>query len=230
MRNTMKGSVGLYLVLLMGACTGARTQVQAAEPLARGSGVSQPGTDAVPAAITYNSSHSAALGALYRLEPGDTLTVEAYPDKEFTRDVVIDESGAVHLPLVGTVYWAGKTVFEAMTQLDALLRGTYYRDPKVIISVSEFRSSAEKVYVFGQVKNPGAFNYKQGVTLLRAIALAGGFTDVAKDQSVELLRKRASAKQNEEREHVDIKDVIRGKIPDPVLEPDDVVVVPESFF
>lgn len=221
---------GLVGMLLMGACAGARAASTPAEtsPVQVTQGAeSEPESSGAGAPASTSLSRQSPL---YRLEPGDTLTVEVYPDKDYKRDVVIDEGGSVHLPLVGTVQWAGRTVAEARDQLDGLLRGKYYLDPRVMISVAEFRSAAERVYVFGQVKNPGAYNYKQGITLLRALALAGGFTDVAKDQSVELLRKRSSERQREKRERVDINDVIRGKIPDPILEPDDVVVVPESFF
>ena len=212
--------------LLAGACTAVRASAVETPATATAPAVAV----SAPAPANPDQARETVRAEYYRLEPGDRLAVDVYPDKTFGREVVLDENGAVHLPLVGTLRWAGLTIAQISAQLEELLRGAYYRDPKVSISVVEYGSSAQRVYVFGEVKNPGAYNFKPGLTLLRVIALAGGFTDVAKDQSVELLRKRVSAREREERERIDIKDVIRGRVPDPVLDPDDVVIVPESFF
>src|SRR5690606_3709522 len=90
-----------------------------------------------------------------------------------------------------------------------------------------FAPNAERVYVFGQVENPGSYSYQQGISLLRAITLAGGFTDTARSGSVEVLRRNAG-KSN--RQEFDVDAILKKRTPDPELNPDDVIVVPERFF
>ena len=74
-------------------------------------------------------------------------------------------------------------------------------------------------YVTGEVKNPGAYNFEQGSTVLKAVTLAGGFTDRASEGRIKIIRKTGGEEET----------IKRVRMDDPVY-PDDVIVVPESFF
>ncbi|MCS7186811.1 MAG: SLBB domain-containing protein [Armatimonadetes bacterium] len=116
----------------------------------------------------------------YRLVPGDIINIVVLNDQSLSGEHVIGPDGFVRLPLVGAIKAAGLTLDELTGKLQQAL-SRFIRRPRVTVSLKQFPASVRRVYVLGEVKNPGAYQIPPGVvpTILDAVALAGGFTDNA---------------------------------------------------
>jgi polysaccharide export outer membrane protein len=121
----------------------------------------------------------------YRINVGDVLGIDFYKTTEFSQDVTVGPDGAIHLPLVGRVSVVGRTVDDVRSEL---MEG-YGREmvnPQITVSVKEF--SGFSVYVMGEVRRPGALDYRGGLTLVQAISEVGGFNVRARRKQVLLIR------------------------------------------
>lgn len=116
----------------------------------------------------------------YRLGPGDRLRVSVFNREELTGEFTIGTQGRIAYPLVGEVDAAGLTVAELTHQLSEQLRNGYVRDPIVNVEIAEYRP----FYILGEVNRPGAYPYSPGMTVLGAVATAGGFTYRANSRRV----------------------------------------------
>ena len=114
----------------------------------------------------------AAAAAPHRLQPGEKIRVTVYGEEGLSGEYQIDPSGFVSLPLAGTVQAAGLTQGELQQQLEQHFRSEYLKNPKVTVSIAEFRP----FYILGEVEKPGAYPYTGGLNVLSAIAIAGGTT------------------------------------------------------
>jgi len=121
----------------------------------------------------------AAAGAP-RLQAGEKIRVNVYGEASLSGDYQIDPSGFVSLPLAGTVKAAGLTQPELEQELTQKFRTQYLRNPKVTVSVLEFRP----FYILGEIEKPGAYPYTSGLNVLSAIAIAGGTTYRASKSTV----------------------------------------------
>lgn len=108
----------------------------------------------------------------YRLGPGDELRITVYGEKDLTGEFIVSGSGKLSFPLVGDVDAEGKTVVEVTAELRAKLADGYLVDPKVSGEVLNFRP----YYVLGEVNKPGQYPYTSGLTALKAVATAQGYT------------------------------------------------------
>jgi polysaccharide export outer membrane protein len=157
----------------------------------------------------------AANGGEYRLGTGDKVRVVVFNEPALSGEFQVDDSGAMSMPLAGQQKAAGLTPRELEKQLTTKLKGGgYVRDPKVSVEVSNYRP----FYVIGEVEKPGEFQYRNGLTILAAAAISGGFTYRASHTKV--LIKRA----NEDIE----REFPIG--PQTKVLPGDVIRVPERFF
>lgn len=128
-------------------------------------------------------------GEGYRLEPGNQVRTTVFNEPTLSGDFVLDPSGNVSLPLVGTVPAAGVTAKVLEQRIAAkLVQGSLLRDPQVSVEVLTFRP----FYVLGEVRQPGEFAYTPGVTVLSAIARAGGYDYRARENRVLLVRQEGS--------------------------------------
>jgi polysaccharide export outer membrane protein len=112
----------------------------------------------------------------YRLGPGDKLHVSVFNREELTGDFTVGTQGRISYPLVGEMEVSGRTVPEFTTQLTEQLRNGYVRDPIVSVEVAQYRP----FYILGEVNRPGAYPYSPGMTVMGAVATAGGLTYRAK--------------------------------------------------
>lgn len=108
----------------------------------------------------------------YRLGPGDRLRVSVFNREELTGEFTVGTQGRISYPLVGEIEVAGQTVPEFSTRLSEQLRNGYVRDPIVSVEVAQYRP----FYILGEVNRPGAYPYSPGMTVMGAVATAGGFT------------------------------------------------------
>jgi polysaccharide export outer membrane protein len=169
------------------------------------------------AAGTVETDHSP-----YQIARGDVLAVNVYQEPDLSlAAVLVDSGGYISFPLVGQVVAAGKTGPELAADISHRLGGRYLVAPNVAVNVTT--PSAPKVVVEGTVIEPGVFDIRPGkTTLLEALALAKGPTRTAKLSQVVIFRvvgnQRMGAVFN-------IKTISRGEAVDPIIEPNDTVVI-----
>ncbi|MCC6557308.1 MAG: polysaccharide biosynthesis/export family protein [Polyangiaceae bacterium] len=182
--------------------------------LAAGCGASAPRFD-------YDAERRAT--SAYSVGPGDALQVRAWKLEALSQRVTVRPDGFITIPLVGEVLATGRTV-EAIADEIATRAMKYYTDkPVVSVEVAELRSY--RIYVLGEVARPGEFTPTAQVTVLQAIALAGGFTRFAAPDEVVIVRRDA----NGERRipfafhHVVEEGDLRANLP---LQSNDTLIVP----
>ncbi|MBI3999665.1 MAG: polysaccharide export protein [Candidatus Omnitrophica bacterium] len=159
----------------------------------------------------------------YRIGANDVLEIAVYGEEGLTQEVRVTTSGFVTYPLLGRIKVSGMSVVELEDFIRRALAKDYIRDPQVKVFVKEFSN----VYVFGQVKEPGPYLFKGGMTVLQAITTAGGFTKIANARKVRVVRTHGDERKII---HMNVSEITKGDEEDIVLQPGDTVVVPESFF
>lgn len=120
----------------------------------------------------------------YMLSAGDEVAITVFGEPDLSMNIKLNENGELNFPLLGVLSAGGMSVSELESTITRELTGTYLIDPDVRISVAEYR----EVYINGEVNNPGGFVYKPGLTLDKAIALAGGYSEKASKERVTLTR------------------------------------------
>lgn len=158
-----------------------------------------------------------------RIHPQDLLEISVFKVPELSKTVRVDDNGNIALPLVGTIHAAGINANTLERTIAARLGKDYMHNPQVNVFVKE--STRNRVTVAGSVRQSGIFPTAGETTLLQAIALAGGLDKLADHNSVFLFRKQGNRVQ---RYRVNIDAISRGLAADPLLMPDDRVVVLDS--
>lgn len=159
-------------------------------------------------------SSASAEQTAYRLGSGDKIVVTVFGHEDLSGAFALDESGRIALPLAGEVALANKTLREAEAAVVARLQPDYLVNPRVSIQVENYRP----FYILGEVKQPGSYDYVNGMTVVQAVAIAGGYTYRARQNRVSIQRAR-----DPERRH-------QPANPDTVVLPGDIVNVPERYF
>jgi polysaccharide biosynthesis/export protein len=164
-----------------------------------------------------------SLGKDYRVGPNDLLEVEVLDlDKDNTkRTVRVNAAGAISLPLIGAIVVAGLTAQQAESHIAGRYAEKYLQDPQVSVFIKEF--TTERITVDGAVMKPGIYPLTGQITLLRALALAGGFGAIADSNEVMLFR----VNERGERQVAvfDVDKIRAGKSDDPAIKGDDLIVV-----
>ena len=155
--------------------------------------------------------------------PLDTIGVDVFNVPELSREMQVDASGRISMPLVGTIDARGKTAGELAEQIEAALRGRYVRNPDVTVNI---RSSVSQVVtVDGQVVEPGLYPVTNQMTLMRAVASAKGLSEFADTNDVVILRtvggRRMAGLYN-------IAAIRQGAYVDPPIYANDMIVVGDS--
>jgi protein involved in polysaccharide export with SLBB domain len=145
----------------------------------------------------------------YRLGPNDIVKVQVYGEDDLSTESKVDGDGNINFPLLGVVHVAGKTVPELQDYLIQRLAAGYVRSPRVTASVFKHRN----FYVTGEVKSPGAFAYEEGMTIQKALAMAGGLTEKAERADISVLRSRDGRDE-----------IVISKL-DALVVPDDTIVI-----
>jgi polysaccharide biosynthesis/export protein len=163
----------------------------------------------------------ASLGKDYRVGPNDLIDIDVMDLDNLKRTVRVNAAGAISLPLIGAVTVAGLTSQELEARIADRYREKYLQNPQVSVFIKEF--TTERITVEGAVAKPGIFPLTGQITLLRALALAGGFGPIANSSEVMLFR----VNENRVREVAvfDVEKIRAGKGDDPVIKGDDLIVV-----
>lgn len=151
----------------------------------------------------------------YRLGAGDIISITVYDEKELSLEKIkLSDAGSVSYPLLGEIKVKGLTVSELQQRITSGLKGTYLINPLVTVSVDQYRD----IFVNGQVHKPGNYPYQPGLTVRKAVSIAGGFKDRANKDVVSIIH-----------EHQDKSATLKGE-PGMLVEPGDTITVEESFF
>jgi polysaccharide biosynthesis/export protein VpsN len=152
--------------------------------------------------------------ASYKLGAGDALRVTVFRHPDLSGEFRLDGEGNFAMPLVGEIRGGGRTSRQVENEVElALKSGGYLVDPQVSIEVLNYRP----FYIIGEVNNPGSFEYVNGMTVINAVALAGGFTYRADQDDIVISRGGSSGPEVE-------------AAPDTQVLPGDIIEVQERFF
>jgi len=160
----------------------------------------------------------------YLVGPFDKLKIDVFGIADLSeREIQVDASGRASFPLAGTFQAGGKTPNEIAEEIEARLAGKYIRNPQVTVNLEE--TVSQVVTVDGQVAKPGLYPVLGRMSLMKAVATAGGTSEFAKLEDVVIFRTvngaRYAALYN-------LKAIRRGAYSDPEIFANDVVVVGES--
>ncbi len=149
----------------------------------------------------------------YRLGSGDKISITVFDEKELSLGKIrLSDAGTISYPMLGEIKILGLTVSQLEKLITNQLKGRYLVDPKVTVTIDEYR----QFFVNGMVKSPGGFPYQPGLTIRQAVSLAGGFQDRADRDKIMVI-------------HDDDKTPHNEGLGTPV-EPGDTITVEESFF
>ncbi len=155
--------------------------------------------------------------------PLDTVQIDVFNVPDLSREVQIDASGRIAMPLAGTIDARGKTTGELATAIENALRTRYVRNPEVTVNIKG--SVSQVVTVDGQVVEPGLYPVTNQMTLMRAIASAKGLSEFARQDDVVILRTVQGRKMAG---LYNVGAIRRGMYDDPQIYANDVIVVGDS--
>lgn len=175
-----------------------------------------------PVAPVANAPQPTAFGqGEYRVGPEDVLDVFVWKDTDLTKTVPVRPDGKISLPLIGELEASGKTATQLQAEVTTLLQ-KFMSAPVVTVTVKEI--NCPKISVLGQVNKPDRYRIRQRITVLEAVAMAGGFTEFAKRDKITIIRQTGG--KSETRMQIDLKKVLKeGRGEAFYLEPFDTVYV-----
>ena len=172
----------------------------------------------ISAGLSFHASAqtppAASSAATYILGPNDRIRLKVYGEADITGEYEIDNTGNVSIPLAGHIKAAGATTRQLEKSIASALAKGIVRDPRVNVEIAQYRP----YYILGEVKKSGEYPYRNGLTVLDAVASAGGFTYRANENKVFLRRSGAGAEE-----------ILPLDAPVPVF-PGDNIRIPERYF
>lgn len=198
-----------FLVLVL-ALTGLFNQPVLAQTAAGSSQVQS----ATPKSAT-DSNVVASLLSTYQLAAGDVITIRVFGEDDLSREKVrLTDAGTIPYPVLGEVRALGLTIGEIERSITNGLNGRYLVNPRVSVTVEEYRP----FYINGMVEKPGGYPFQAGLTVLKASSLAGGFKERASFSKITIIRE-SDPKAGPQ----------KATINTPV-HPGDTIFIEESFF
>ena len=151
----------------------------------------------------------------YRLGAGDVISVQVLGEEELRRERIrLSDAATISYPILGEIRLAGKTVAELERLIRDGLQGRYLLNPQVTVTIIEYRN----FFVNGQVERPGGYPYVPGLTVRKAITLAGGFKERASKEKIFVIRED------------DLSQSANKVDQNALIFPGDILTVEESFF
>ena len=156
---------------------------------------------------------------------GDKINIQVFNEAELSGVYQVSPEGYIMFPFIGKIKVNGMDNFSLAVKIAEKLKDGYLKEPNVTVSVEEFVS--KRIFVLGQVKKADSFPLRRQMSVIEAISLAGGFTNLADLSNVVVTRKVGG---REKRFVVDIKSIVNGAKENFYLEAGDIVFVGEKFF
>lgn len=149
----------------------------------------------------------------YRLAAGDRVGISVFGEPDLSVDARVSDRGTISYPLLGELRVGGITLDDLERLIASRLRGPYLVDPKVTVSIEEYR----QFFVMGQVNRPGGYPFLPGLTVRKAVSVAGGFTERASRDKILVISEVSPTRERRvNQQHI--------------IGPGDTIVVKESFF
>ena len=155
--------------------------------------------------------------ASYTLNTGDHVQVTVFEEPDLSISAVLDDTGSISYPLLGELRVSGLTLRQLETRITDGLRGRFLINPRVNVSIKEYRP----FFVRGEVSSPGEYPFKPGLTVEKAVSLAGGFTSRASKSKFYIVSDDSLEGDGESRKAATLTTRIR---------PGDVINIEQSFF
>ena len=175
-------SVALSLLILVTDVPGSQQPSQARGPKAKAATETRPASEQRP-------GEEPRPEPLYVIKPNDVLEIFVWREPELTRKVLVRPDGRISFPLVQDLEAAGLSPAELKQRIQERL-AKFVTIPEVTVIVEAIMSY--RIYVVGKVMKPGAVTVEKPVTVLQALALAGGFQEYAKDSDITVIRNTAT--------------------------------------
>lgn len=158
--------------------------------------------------------------------PGDALEIRAYDNKDLSGLFLVPPDGNVNLPFIGSVDVVDKTPSQLDEEI-TLAMNDYFRNVDIMVNIKD--PAQRSVYVVGQVRNPGRFEFEYGDRVFHALGRAGGMQDRAREAGIVLVRREADGRDHAY--HLDFSKVHHFVAPGDIhLQPGDVIFVPKDRF
>ncbi|MEM9315051.1 MAG: polysaccharide biosynthesis/export family protein [Pseudomonadota bacterium] len=150
----------------------------------------------------------------YVLNTGDVVKIRVFGEPDLSPEARIGERGTIPFPFLGELRVAGLTTEDLASTITDGLKGPYLINPRVSVTIEEYRS----FFLNGEVNSPGSYQWEPGMTIRKAVALAGGLSDYASTRKIFLRKEDQPA---EDRSRVSI---------DHPVGPGDIITIEQSFF
>ena len=163
----------------------------------------------------------------YRIETLDLLEINVYQESTMNQKVRVTQSGTISFPLIGAVNVKGLTISEAQESIREKLK-QFLVDPQISVFIVEYHE--KKVYILGEVKEPGPYRFPSelGLSVVEAVTMAKGFTPIAAPNRTKVIR---NSEKGTVSITVPVSDIYGGdKSKDIALQANDVIYVPQSYF
>lgn len=157
---------------------------------------------------------SAKADTSYKLGPDDKIKITVFGEEDLSGEFVVNGDGAITFPLLGNVAIEGMDVAKLGQMLETRLKGDYLKDPNVSVEVVQNRP----FYILGEVREPGSYDFVNGMNILKAVAISGGFTYRANRKSIDVMRSSMGSSTPEKMKPTD------------TVQPGDIIYVRERFF
>lgn len=167
------------------------------------------------AAVTASAQATSESGvSSYALGSGDKIKITVFGEDDLSLETMLNDAGSFSYPFLGELSVKGKTVSELQNMIISGLKGPYLIDPNVNVTIVEYR----RFFVNGEVESPGGFAFVPGLSLRKAVSMAGGFTDRASKSKFFII----SDSSNSDKPELATLDAS--------IKPGDIITIEESFF
>lgn len=151
----------------------------------------------------------------YKLGSGDVVSIQVLGEEDLKREKIrLSDAATISYPILGEIRLLGKTVAELETFIRDGLKGRYLLNPQVTVTINEYRP----YFINGQVEKAGGYPYSPGLTIIKAVSIAGGFKERASKEKIFVIREDDP---RQTRNRAGLGDSVR---------PGDIITVEESFF
>ena len=168
----------------------------------------------IPLAVHALENEAAPNVSEYKLDTGDKIRIQVYNEDDLYLEARVNDTGIISYPFLGNIKVSGMTPVQLENIITTRLKGDYLVNPKVSVDIIEYR----QFYVNGEVQSPGGFPFQPGITVRKAISVAGGFKERASKEKIFIIRDGSPDKKAVK---VDLDDKVG---------PGDIITVEESFF